>query len=67
MNLPLTARETPWPDRLGEGTDDFPNDDYWRGMGRILLAGYLMAAALDGAGLDTVLAWIAAPDDRRPI
>ncbi|MFE2850239.1 hypothetical protein ACFXJO_03800 [Streptomyces lavendulae] len=53
--------------RLLEHPPQPPHNDYWAGHARVLLSAYLMAAALDGAGVETLLAWIAAPDDGRPM
>ncbi|MFG3207960.1 hypothetical protein [Streptomyces sp. NPDC048192] len=43
------------------------NNDFWHSQSRRLLSGYLMAAALSDADIDTVYDWIAHPDDRRPV
>jgi hypothetical protein len=43
------------------------NNDFWHSQSRRLLSGYLMAAALSDADVDTIYAWIAHPDDRRPV
>lgn len=44
-----------------------PHNDYWAAHAQVLLSAYLMAAAVDGSGVETILAWIAAPDDGRPL
>ncbi|GGU44565.1 hypothetical protein [Streptomyces violascens] len=41
--------------------------DYWRETARTLLTGYLMAAALDHGGLDTVRHWAAHPDENTGV
>ncbi|MFI5987126.1 hypothetical protein ACIBEA_40455 [Streptomyces sp. NPDC051555] len=41
--------------------------EFFRSQARTLLIGYLTAAALDGAGLDTLRTWTRNPDDSRPL
>ncbi|MCC0100853.1 hypothetical protein K7B10_40150 [Streptomyces flavotricini] len=40
---------------------------YWLAQSRILLSGYLLAAALGDDDMDTVLAWTADPENRRAL
>lgn len=53
--------------RLLEHPPQPPHNDYWGAHAQVLLSAYLMAAAFDGSGVETLLAWIAAPDDGRPL
>ncbi|WP_438297824.1 hypothetical protein [Streptomyces sp. HUAS TT7] len=43
------------------------NNDYWHSQSCRLLSGYLMAAALSNADVDTVYGWITHPGDLRPV
>lgn len=42
------------------------NDEFWRVAGTQLLAGYLMAAAIEGLTMSAVLAWVDRDSDRSP-
>lgn len=53
--------------RLLEHPPQLPHNDYWAAHALVLLSACLMAAATDGTGAETILAWIAAADDGRPL
>ena len=41
--------------------------DFWAGKAQEILRCYLLAAALDGRGMDTVMRWANDPDDPEPV
>jgi type IV secretion system protein VirD4 len=52
-------------DMLGTVSRGDSEREYWVGQARRVLSGLLHAAALGGASMDDVLAWVAAPDTAR--
>ncbi|MCC0100851.1 hypothetical protein K7B10_40140 [Streptomyces flavotricini] len=43
------------------------DNDFWHANALSLLSGYLLAAALGDNDVDTVFAWTADPENRRPL